>query len=182
MEKNIKEENYKEKLPKIIKAPYYYKLFKKRIKYFSTLLLNHSQKETIFNKLFYDMKKISLLYETERAVFEESIMTIINNYIEEDNQKNNFDNNQNINFISIILGKLFLEKIIREEMILRLSKFLLEKKKYEAFFELLSFTKNGNIFNIIKRKKINNDENEKIKVRDILNKNIKYLKAIFSLS
>ena len=79
--------------------------------------------------------------------------------------------NNDILFISIILSKLYNEKIISENVVLKISTSLLENQKYQSFFEILATTGIGQLLNNIQEKNVK--ANEKITIRQILTENPK---------
>ena len=104
------------------------------------------------------------------------IMLYLNKIMEE---KNNPKYNKDIIFISAIIGKLYLEKIINENVVIKIGTYLLENQKFEPFFEVLSVSGVGELLNEIKDKKLT--RYEKMIIRKILIQNSQYIKNILLL-
>jgi len=148
-------------------------IINQKIKYFSSFLNFRSNNQTLFNKHKY---KPEIIKPFDEDAITQLFMLFLNKFIENRKDKN-LENN--ILFISIIIGKLYLEKIISKNVVLKLSTFLFENQKYEAFFEILSTTGIGELLIELYEKHLKSDE--KIIIREILTKKSKYIINILQL-
>ena len=144
-----------------------------KILYFSSLLRNHSNNQTLFNRHKYNPEIIKPINEDTITQF---CMLFLNKFIENRKDKNL---KNNILFISIIIGKLYVEKIISTNVVLKISTFLLENQDFEAFFEIFSMTGLGDLLLEIHEKNLKMEE--KIIVRKLLKEKSKYIINILQL-
>ena len=144
-----------------------------KIKYFSYFSDSFDQNKVIFNNHKYNQNIIKPLKDDIIIQF---LMISINKFIENQNNK---IINKDILFISKIIGKLYIEKFIDKNVIIKISTYLLEYKQYEGFFEILSTSKVGELLNEIQEKDFK--KNEIIEIRNILIQNSKFIKNILLL-
>ena len=152
----------------------YSNLLEQKIRYFSSFISTKSTKNTLFNKFRYN-KDIFKLFSKHKL--SDYFIILLNKIIER--KKNINNNNKDILFISIIISKLYNEKIISKDELLNLSQFFIDSKKYEPFLEILKMTQLEEIFIQLKSHKLNNLD--RIILKRILSQNSQYIKSILSL-
>ncbi len=157
----------------LLNDKYFYTFIKQKIRYFSSSLSNHSQNQLLFSKHKYNPEIIKSFNDD---IITQFFMLYLNKIMEE---KKDPKYNNDIIFISSIIGKLYVEKIITENVVIKIGTYLLENQKFEPFFELLSISGIGQLLNEIKDKKLNSYEN--MLIRNILIQNSKYIKNILLL-
>ena len=144
-----------------------------KIQYFSYCLNSNEQNQIIFNNHKYNQAIIKPLKD---EIITQFLMISINKLIE---NKNNKNANKDILFISKIIGKLYIEKFIDKNVILKISTYLLECQKYESYFEILSTSEVGELLEQIQEKDLK--KKDIIEIRKILSRNDKYIKNILLL-
>ena len=152
----------------------YSNLLEQKIRYFSSFISTKSTKNSLFNKFRYN-KDIFKLFSKHKL--SDYFIILLNKIIER--KKNINNNNKDILFISIIISKLYNEKIISKDELLNLSQFFIDSKKYEPFLEILKMTQLEEIFIQLKSHKLNNLD--RIILKRILSQNSQYIKSILSL-
>ena len=152
----------------------YSNLLEQKIRYFSSFISKKSTKNSLFNKFRYN-KDIFKLFSKHKL--SDYFIILLNKIIER--KKNINNNNKDILFISIIISKLYNEKIISKDELLNLSQFFIDSKKYEPFLEILKMTQLEEIFIQLKSHKLNNLD--RIILKRILSQNSQYIKSILSL-
>ena len=157
----------------LLNSKYYQNFVLKKIKYFSSFYNSQTRKQTLFN---YHKYNPELIKSFDENIITQIFMLSINKFIE--NQEN-INLNNDILFISKIIGKLYIEKAISKNVILKISTYLLENQKFEAFFEILSITHIGELLSEIQEKDFKSQE--KIIIRRILRNNSLYIKNILLL-
>ena len=162
-----------DKLQETLNDKTFYELLAKKIKYFSSFLSTQNTNNLLFNKHKYNSEKIKHL---NNAIIPNLFISIINKFNEGLKHKTNTD----IIFISNIISKLFNEKIIMKDDLLKISKHILDIKKYEAFLEIMKLTQLNDLFE--QMKSLNLSKLDKIFLRKILSKNPKYIKCILSIN
>ena len=156
---------------------YYSNFIQQNVRYFTTFLSYPNQKRIPFNNHKY---KVEVIKPFNDDIITQFFMLSLNKIIEDEKKVTcNKVKNNDILFISIILSKLYNEKIISENVVLKISTSLLENQKYQSFFEILGSTGIGQLINNIQEKNLK--ANEKIALRQILTENPQYLKDILSL-
>ena len=161
-----------DKFQEMLNDKTFYELLVKKIKYFSSFLSTQNTNNILFNKYKYNSDKIKHL---NNAIIPNLFISIINKLNEGLKHKTNND----IIFLSNIISKLYNEKIINKDDLLKISKHILDIKKYEAFFEIMKLTQLNELFDQMKN--INLSKLDKIFLRKILSKNHNYIKNILSL-
>ena len=150
----------------------YYHLLEQKIKYFSYFLSTQSSKNLLFNKHKYNKEKIKHFNSGLLSYF---FISLINKFYE--SHKNNYRND--IIFIANLISKLYNETIMAKDELLKISKYLLNNKKYETFFEIFYMTQLDILFDEFKIIKLS--KFDKIILQKILSQNPKYIKTILSL-
>ena len=158
--------NYK----KIIETDKFSPYYLQKINYFSNLLNYYNPSTSLFSTNAYIKEKFSSLENNEN--FESFILSLICHFI---------DSETNMTFMLLVIGKLYNEKIINQNIILKTASYLLEEKKYKYFFELLSNTKCDDIFPLINKNANNISAKEKFYLRNILISNPSYLKNVLCI-
>ena len=158
--------NYK----KIIETDKFSPYYLQKINYFSNLLNYYNPSTSLFSTHAYIKEKFSSLENNEN--FESFILSLICHFI---------DSETNMTFMLLVIGKLYNEKIINQNIILKTASYLLEEKKYKYFFELLSNTKCDDIFPLINKNANNISAKEKFYLRNILISNPSYLKNVLCI-
>ena len=151
----------------------YTNFINQKIRYFSSPLLNNTQNHILFTKHKYKPETIKPFNDDMVTQF---FMLSLNKIMEDKKDPNS---NSDIFFISVILGKLYVEKCISENVIVKIATFLLENLKIEPFLEILSITGIGELLNEIKEKALKSYE--RMVIRTILTNNPKYIKSILLL-
>ena len=138
-----------------------------KIKYLSSFLRAKNNNQTLFNKHKYNQEIIRPINED---IITQFFMLFLNKFIE---NKKDVNLKNNILFISIIIGKLYVEKIISKNVVLNPSAFLLENQDFDPFFEILASTGLGDLLTQIKEKHLKIEE--KIIIRKILKEKSRYI-------
>ena len=157
----------------LLNDKHFHTFVNQKIRYFSSSLSNDSKKQLLFNKHKYNQEIIKPFNDD---IITQFFMLYLNKIMEE---KNNPKYNKDIIFISAIIGKLYVEKIINENVVIKIGTYLLENQKFEPFFEVLSISGVGELLNEIKDKKLS--RYEKMIIRKILIQNSQYIKNILLL-
>ena len=159
----------------LLNSKYYENYIQQKITYFTYFLKTDTQNQNIFNNHKYNPEIIKPFGDD---IITQFFMLSINKCIENE-KKTKSKSNNNILFISMIIGKLYEEKIINKNVILKISTYLLENKKFKEFFEILSSSGEGALLNTIQDRDLS--LYDKINIRKILLKNTKYIKNILLL-
>ena len=161
-------DNFQEKL----NDKSFFNKFEEKIRYFSFFLSTKNANNLIFNKHKYHLEKIN---HFNKGILSNFFIALINKINESQKHKRYCD----LIFISNIIGKLYNENIINKDEVLKISKYFLEIKKFEPFFEIFRMNQLSDLFDQLKSQNLS--KLDKIKLRKILTKNSIYLKAILSL-
>ena len=161
-------DNFQEKL----NDKSFFNKFEEKIRYFSFFLSTKNANNLIFNKHKYNQEKIN---HFNKGILSNFFIALINKINEGQKHKRYCD----LIFISNIIGKLYNENIINKDELLKISKYFLEIKKFEPFFEIFRMNQLSDLFDQLKSQNLS--KLDKIKLRKILTKNSIYLKAILSL-
>lgn len=110
---------------------YYSNFIQHNVRYFTTFLSYPNQKRIPFNNHKYKEEAIKPFNDD---IITQFFMLSLNKIIEDEKKVTcNKVKNNDILFISIILSKLYNEKIISENVVLKISTSLLENQKYQSF-------------------------------------------------
>ena len=106
----------------LLNSKYYENYIQQKITYFTYFLKTDTQNQNIFNNHKYNPEIIKPFSDD---IITQFFMLSINKCIEND-KKTKSKSNNNILFIAMIIGKLYEEKIINKNVILKISTYLLE--------------------------------------------------------
>ena len=160
-----------DKIHEILNNKSYYNLIEQKIRYFSSILSNQNTNQLLFNKYKYNKEKIKSF---DKGILSNIFIALINKISEGSKHKAYND----IIFIVNIICKLYNEEMMDKDELLKISKYILDIKKFESFFEIMKITQISDLFEQLKEIKLS--KLDRIILREVLSKNPIYLKIILS--